>query len=102
MAPLLAEATVETAIMVGWSALLTVLLGLPPSVALVVFDRDGQWPLAALRSAIGEIVNVGRSVPFIVLLIENIPFARLVVGTTIGTAAVVEPITVGTVRFFAR
>jgi len=102
MAPLLAEATVETAIMVGWSALLTVLLGLPLGVALVVFDRDGLRPLPALKSALGVIVNVGRSVPFIVLMIAIIPFTRLVVGTTIGTAAVVVPLTVGAVPFFAR
>lgn len=102
MAPLLAEATVETAIMVGWSALLTVLLGLPLGVSLVVFDRDGLRPLPALKSALGVIVNVGRSVPFIVLMIAIIPFTRLVVGTTIGTAAVVVPLTVGAVPFFAR
>ncbi|TXK41674.1 methionine ABC transporter permease [Nonomuraea sp. C10] len=102
MAPLLVEATVETAIMVGWSALLTVLLGLPLGVALVVFDRGGLRPLPALRSVLGMVVNVGRSLPFIVLMIAIIPFTRLVVGTTIGTAAVVVPLTVGAVPFFAR
>src|SRR5690606_39215953 len=101
MAPLLAEATVETAIMVGWSALLTVLLGLPLGVALVEFDRDGLRPLPALKSALGVIVNVGRSVPVIVLMIAIIPFTRLVVGTTIGAAAVVVPLTVGAVPSFA-
>lgn len=102
MAPLLVEATVETAIMVGWSALLTVLLGLPLGVALVVFDRGGLRPLPALKSVLGMVVNVGRSLPFIVLMIAIIPFTRLVVGTTIGTAAVVVPLTVGAVPFFAR
>ncbi|MFG1944302.1 methionine ABC transporter permease [Nonomuraea sp. NPDC048826] len=102
MAPLLVDATVETAIMVGWSALLTVLLGLPLGVALVVFDRGGLRPLPAVKSALGLIVNVGRSLPFIVLMIAIIPFTRLVVGTTIGTAAVVVPLTVGAVPFFAR
>ncbi|MFI6707066.1 methionine ABC transporter permease [Nonomuraea sp. NPDC050478] len=102
MAPLLVEATVETAIMVGWSALLTVLLGLPLGVALVAFDRGGLRPLPALKSVLGMVVNVGRSLPFIVLMIAIIPFTRLVVGTTIGTAAVVVPLTVGAVPFFAR
>ncbi|MDA0632575.1 ABC transporter permease [Nonomuraea sp. MCN248] len=102
MAPLLAEATVETGIMVGWSALLTVLLGLPLGVALVVFDRGGLRPLPAVKSVLGLVVNVGRSLPFIVLMIAIIPFTRLVVGTTIGTAAVVVPLTVGAVPFFAR
>ncbi|QFY14341.1 ABC transporter permease subunit [Nonomuraea phyllanthi] len=88
--------------MVGWSTLLTALLGLPLGVALVVFDRGGLRPLPALKSALGFVVNVGRSLPFIVLMIAIIPFTRLVVGTTIGTAAFVVPLTVGAVPFFAR
>lgn len=102
MLPLLGPATLETAAMVGWSTLFTLLLGLPLGVALVVFDRDGLRPLPALKSALGFIVNVGRSLPFIVLMIAIIPFTRLVVGTTIGTAAFVVPLTVGAVPFYAR
>lgn len=102
MAPLLWEATWQTGVMVGWAAVFTVLLGLPLGVALVVFDRGGLRPLPVLKSVLGMIVNVGRSLPFIVLMIAIIPFTRLVVGTTIGTAAVVVPLTVGAVPFFAR
>ncbi|MEV0143633.1 MULTISPECIES: methionine ABC transporter permease [unclassified Nonomuraea] len=102
MTPLLWEAAGQTAQMVGWSTLLTVLFGLPLGVALVVFDRGGLRPLPTLRSVLGVVVNVGRSLPFIVLMIAIIPFTRLVVGTTIGTAAVVVPLTVGAVPFFAR
>ncbi|WP_336205103.1 methionine ABC transporter permease [Nonomuraea sp. LPB2021202275-12-8] len=102
MAPLLWEGTWQTAVMVGWAAVFTVLLGLPLGVALVVFDRGGLRPLPVFKSALGLIVNVGRSLPFIVLMIAIIPFTRLVVGTTIGTAAVVVPLTVGAVPFFAR
>ncbi|GAA3547509.1 ABC transporter permease [Nonomuraea rosea] len=102
MLPLLWPATLETAQMVGWSALFTALLGLPLGVALVVFDRDGLRPVPALKSALGFVVNIGRSLPFIVLMIAIIPFTRVVVGTTIGTAAFVVPLTVGAVPFFAR
>ncbi|NUW34046.1 ABC transporter permease [Nonomuraea sp. SMC257] len=102
MTPLLWEAAGQTAQMVGWSTLFTLLFGLPLGVALVVFDRGGLRPLPALRSVLGMLVNVGRSLPFIVLMIAIIPFTRLVVGTTIGTAAVVVPLTVGAVPFFAR
>ncbi|MEO3790333.1 methionine ABC transporter permease [Nonomuraea sp. B10E15] len=102
MLPLLWPATVETAQMVGWSTLFTVLFGLPLGVALVVFDRGGLRPMPALKQALGFVVNIGRSLPFIVLMIAIIPFTRLVVGTTIGTAAVVVPLTVGAVPFFAR
>ncbi|MFG2074471.1 methionine ABC transporter permease [Nonomuraea maritima] len=100
--PLLGPATLETAQMVGWSAVFTLLFGLPLGVALVAFDRDGLRPLPALRSGLGFVVNVGRSLPFIVLMIAIIPFTRLVVGTTIGTAAFVVPLTVGAVPFYAR
>ncbi|MEV0383958.1 methionine ABC transporter permease [Nonomuraea sp. NPDC050643] len=102
MLPLLGPATLETAQMVGWSTLFTLLLGLPLGVALVAFDRDGLRPLPALKSGLGFVVNIGRSLPFIVLMIAIIPFTRLVVGTTIGTAAFVVPLTVGAVPFFAR
>lgn len=95
-------ATGETAAMVGWSTLLTVLFGLPLGVALVVFDRGGLLPLPALKAVLGAIVNVGRSLPFLILMIAIIPFTRFVVGTTIGLAAVVVPLTVGAVPFFAR
>ncbi|MEO3884567.1 methionine ABC transporter permease [Nonomuraea sp. B5E05] len=102
MLPLLWPATVETAQMVGWSTVFTLLFGLPLGVALVVFDRGGLRPMPALKQALGFVVNIGRSLPFIVLMIAIIPFTRLVVGTTIGTAAVVVPLTVGAVPFFAR
>jgi D-methionine transport system permease protein len=102
MLPLLWPATVETAQMVGWSTLFTVLFGLPIGVALVVLDRGGLRPAPALRAVLGFVVNIGRSLPFIVLMIAIIPFTRLVVGTTIGTAAFVVPLTVGAVPFFAR
>lgn len=100
--PLLAEETGNTALMVGWAALLTVLVGLPLGIALVVLDRDGLRPMPALKAVLGLVVNVGRSLPFIVLMIALIPFTRLVVGTTLGTAAMVVPLTVGAAPFFAR
>ena len=102
LSPLLWEATGLTAVMVAWSTLFTVIFGLPLGVALVVFDRGGLLPMPALKSVLGVIVNIGRSLPFIVLMIAIIPFTRFVVGTTIGTAAVVVPLTVGAVPFFAR
>ncbi|WP_327085225.1 ABC transporter permease [Nonomuraea sp. NBC_01738] len=100
--PLLQEGAGQTLQMVLLATLFTVLLGLPLGVALVVFDKQGLRPLPVVQSVLGFVVNVGRSLPFIVLMIAIIPFTRLVVGTTIGTAAVVVPLTVGAVPFFAR
>ncbi|MFF5205988.1 methionine ABC transporter permease [Streptosporangium sp. NPDC000396] len=102
MAPLLWESAGQTAQMVAWSTLFTVLIGLPLGVALVVTDRDGLFPSWALNRMLGLIVNIGRSLPFIVLMIAVIPLTRLIVGTTIGTAASVVPLTLGAAPFFAR
>ncbi|MBG0829882.1 ABC transporter permease [Planomonospora sp. ID67723] len=102
MSPLLWEATGQTAQMVVWSTLFTVLFGLPLGVALVVTDRGGLLPSRPLNSVLGMVVNIGRSLPFIVLMIAVIPLTRLIVGTTIGTFAAVVPLTLGAAPFFAR
>lgn len=100
--PLLWQAAGETAVMVGWATLFTVVFGLPLGIALVVLDKGGLRPMPALKGALGVVVNVGRSLPFLVLMIALIPFTRLVVGSSIGTEAMVVPLTVGAVPFFAR
>ncbi|MFG1749820.1 methionine ABC transporter permease [Streptosporangium sandarakinum] len=102
MAPLLWEATGQTAEMVAWSTLFTVLIGLPLGVALVVTDRGGLLPSTPLNRVLGLVVNIGRSLPFIILMIAVIPLTRVIVGTTIGTTASVVPLTLGAAPFFAR
>lgn len=100
--PILGQATVETAQMVFWSALLTAVLGLPIGVLLVATDRDGLLPLPKVKAVLGAVVNVGRSLPFIVLMVAILPFTRLLTGTTIGTVAAIVPLTLGAVPFYAR
>ncbi|GGQ09826.1 methionine ABC transporter permease [Streptosporangium pseudovulgare] len=102
MAPLLWEATGQTVEMVAWSTLFTVLIGLPLGVALVVTDRGGLLPSTPLNRVLGLVVNIGRSLPFIILMIAVIPLTRMIVGTTIGTTASVVPLTLGAAPFFAR
>ncbi|GAA0829673.1 methionine ABC transporter permease [Streptosporangium amethystogenes] len=102
MFPMLLESTGQTVEMVLWSTLFTVLLGLPLGVALVATDRGGLFPSAVLNRVLGLVVNLGRSLPFIILMIAVIPFTRLIVGTTIGTIAAVVPLTLGAAPFFAR
>ncbi|MDP9841887.1 methionine ABC transporter permease [Streptosporangium lutulentum] len=102
MAPLLAESTLQTVQMILLSTLFTVLIGLPLGVALIVTDRGGLFPSPVLNRVLGVIVNIGRSLPFIVLMIAVIPLTRLIVGTTIGTTASVVPLTLGAAPFFAR
>ncbi|MBB2915081.1 D-methionine transport system permease protein [Streptosporangium becharense] len=102
MLPLLLESTGQTVEMVLWSTLFTVVLGLPLGVALVVTDRGGLFPSPVLNRVLGFVVNVGRSLPFIILMIAVIPLTRLIVGTTIGSSASVVPLTLGAAPFFAR
>ena len=95
-------AVLETLLMVGWASALTVLLGLPLGLLLASSSRSGLKPRAALNQAVGLVVNVVRSFPFMILLIALIPFTRLVVGSSLGWKATVVPLVVGAVPFFAR
>ncbi len=96
------QATQETFLMVITSTLFTVLVGLPLGVLLVITDRKGLLEAPALNQALGAIVNIGRSLPFVILLVAIMPFTRLVVGTTIGTTAAIVPLTVAAIPFFGR
>jgi len=98
----LPEATVETLEMVAVSSVLTVLLGLPLGVLVHTTSPTGLTPQRTVSSVVGFIVNVGRSLPFVILMIAVIPFTRLIVGTSLGWQAAVVPLTLGAIPFFAR
>ncbi|WP_406098584.1 methionine ABC transporter permease [Streptomyces sp. NBC_01013] len=102
MQPLLTQGTVDTLYMVLWSAVVTVLVGLPLGVLLVLTDKGGLLRNTPVNKVIGVIVNIGRSLPFIILLIALIPFTTWVVGTFIGPTAMIVPLAVGAIPFFAR
>ena len=99
---LLLNATGETLYMVLLAGLFTLLIGLPLGVLLFVSRRDGLLPLPRINRALGAVINLGRSLPFVVMLIALIPLTRLIVGTTLGSTAAVVPITIGAFPFFAR
>ena len=100
--PRLVHESLITLYMVGVATVLTVLLGLPLGVLLVTSDRRGLNPKPVLNRVLGVVVNLTRSVPFIILLVVLIPFTRLVVGTSIGPTAAIVPLTLAAVPFFAR
>lgn len=100
--PLLLNGTLETLYMVGLATFFTVLIGLPLGVVLFISRRNGLAPMPTLNTLLGAVINFGRSLPFIVLLIALIPFTRLLIGTTLGSSAAVVPITIGAFPFFAR
>lgn len=99
---LLLNATGETLYMVALATLFTVALGLPVGVLLFLTRRGGILPHRAIAASLNAIVNIGRALPFVVLLIALIPFTRLLIGTTLGSTAAVVPITLGAFPFFAR
>ncbi len=100
--PLLTNGTLQTLYMVGLSSLIAVIGGLPLGLVLVLTDRGGLLQNAAVNKAVGAVVNIGRSLPFVVLMIALIPFTRLLVGSFIGPTAAVVPLSVGAIPFFAR
>ncbi|MER6330342.1 methionine ABC transporter permease [Streptomyces sp. NPDC001034] len=102
MQPLLSQACSETFDMVLWSTLIAVVVGLPLGLLLVLTDRGGLLQNVVANKVIGQIVNVGRSLPFIILMVALMSFTRWVTGTTIGTAAAVVPLAIGGIPFFAR
>ncbi len=102
LSPLVWEATLETLLMVGVATAITVPLGTLLGVLLLISDRGQVLESRTLHRVLGAVVNVGRSIPFIILLVLVIPVTRAVVGTTIGTPAAIVPLTIATVPFFAR
>jgi len=100
--PMLLNGTLETVYMVALAALFTVLIGLPIGILLSISRANGLLPMPKTNAVLGAIINLGRSLPFIVLLIALIPFTRLLIGTTLGSTAAVVPITIGAFPFFAR
>lgn len=93
---------VETAVMVGVSGAISFVIGLPLALLLVATDRGGIWEQPLINRSVGTVVNAFRSIPFIILLVALLPFTRFIVGTTIGTAAAIVPLTVAATPYFAR
>ncbi|MFK0118296.1 methionine ABC transporter permease [Streptomyces sp. NPDC090994] len=102
MQPLLEQACRETLVMVGWSTLIAVVAGLPIGVLLVLTDRGGLLQSTPVNKVLGQIVNIARSMPFIILMVALMSFTRWITGTTIGSTAAIVPLAIGGIPFFAR
>jgi D-methionine transport system permease protein len=96
------QAAFDTLFMVGVSAAIAVLAGIPLALFLVTSEPGGIFPAPRANRLIGMVVNGFRAVPFIVLLVALIPFTRFVAGTTIGVWAAIVPLAVSATPFFAR
>lgn len=99
---LLFNGTVDTAYMVLLATLVSIVLGVPLGVVLLVTSKGYFYYSKHFYTALGTIVNALRSVPFIILMVAIIPITKFFVGTSIGTTAAVVPLTVSTIPFLAR
>lgn len=96
------EATLDTLIMVGGALLFSVLIGLPVGVFLFLTAKRQLLAQPVVYGVLSFIVNVMRSVPFIILLIVMIPVTLLITGTSLGVAGAIPPLVAGGFPFFAR
>ena len=92
----------ETFYMVTVSTVFAYLIGIPLGVILNITGTNGIRPARALNLAVGFIIKVIRSVPFLILLVAILPFTRLIAGTTIGSTATIVPLVVAAAPFVAR
>ncbi|EKU51710.1 MULTISPECIES: methionine ABC transporter permease [Acinetobacter] len=99
---LLLTGTTDTLIMVGVSAILAFLIGLPIALILVSTADFGIYPSRRINQSLGWIINITRSVPFLILMVALIPFTRWIVGTSYGVLAAIVPLTIAAIPFFAR
>lgn len=96
------QATWETLAMTGFSLLFTILLGLPLGILLFITGKRQLLEQRGIYRALSLVVNVLRSVPFLILLIVMIPVTVILVGTSLGVQGAIPPLVLGTAPFFAR
>lgn len=100
--PELLQALTDTLWMVGISGFFAIIIGLPIGVLLVVTREGHLLQNKALNLVLGKVINVFRSIPFIILLAFIMPLTRAIVGTTIGLKGAIVPLVIGTAPFVAR
>lgn len=99
---LLVTSLLETLLLVGVPSLIAVVIGIPLGVILVVTARGAMLQNLTVNRVLGAIVNITRSVPFIILMVAIIPFTRFIAQTSIGTTAAIVPLSVAAIPFMAR
>ncbi|HJB26893.1 MAG TPA: ABC transporter permease [Firmicutes bacterium] len=99
---MLLEGLGQTLYMSIVSTFFAYLLGLPLGILVVVTSKNGIAPKRILNMVLGWIVNIGRSIPFIILMVALIPFTKFVVGKSIGSTAAIVPLVIAAAPFIAR
>ena len=100
--PLLWDGTVDTLYMTFWTSLIAYIIGLPLGVMLVVTRKGGIMQAPTFNAILGVVINFLRSIPFIIMLAVLFPVTRAVIGTAIGTKAIVFPLIISAFPYIAR
>lgn len=99
---LLWQGTIDTIYMTVISTVIAYVIGMPLGFISVITAKDGIHPMPILNKILGGIINIGRSIPFILLLVAIMPFTRWIVGTSLGPTAVIVPLTISAIPLVAR
>ncbi len=99
---ILLEGLRDTAVMVVVTTVFAYLLGLPMGILVVITQPHGIWPHKWLNRILGWVINVGRSLPFLILMVAIMPFTKLLVGTKIGIKGAIVPLIISAMPFIAR
>ena len=102
MTTLLLQSLLETLIMVGASAVLSILIGVPLAILLSITAPNGLWPHVWINHILGGVVNAIRSIPYIILVVLLMPIMRMLVGSSIGTLAAIIPLSLAGALLVAR
>lgn len=99
---LLAQGTWDTLLMTIVSTFFAYVIGIPLGVLCVLTSPKGLMPHRIFNMVLGWIINIGRSIPFIILLVALIPFTRFIVGTSLGVSGAIVPLVISAAPFIAR
>jgi len=100
--PMLIEGTLDTLYMTFISTVFAYILAFPLGIALVITKKDGLHPMGFLNRILEVAVNIGRSIPFLILLIAVIPLTTLIAGKSYGSTATIVPLVIAATPFIAR
>lgn len=96
------EGLIQTLYMVLFSTFFAYILGIPLGIIVVITDKSGITPNKYVNKVLGVFINLFRSIPFIIMLVLIIPITRLIIGTSIGSTAMIVPLTIAATTFVAR
>lgn len=99
---LLAQGTWDTIVMTSVATFFSYVIGIPLGVLVVITAPEGLQPRRVFNTVLGWILNIGRSIPFIILLVALIPFTRFIVGTSLGVPGAIVPLVVAAAPFVGR